>query len=141
MEPCTASRMAAVSRTERVTTCSWMSPAYMSPSSGPNDVRARVGFRPTRPHSLAGMRIDPPPSLACATGTIPDATAAAEPPLDPPVECSVFQGFLDAPWASGSHVGTMPSSGVLLLPTNTKPAARYLAARYWSFSAIQPWSL
>ena len=33
---------------------------------------------------LDGMRIDPPPSPACATGTIPLATAAAEPPLDPP---------------------------------------------------------
>jgi hypothetical protein len=30
--------------------------------------------------------MDPPPSLACATGTRPAATAAAEPPLDPPVE-------------------------------------------------------
>ena len=33
---------------------------------------------------LAGMRIEPPPSPACATGTMPLATAAAEPPLDPP---------------------------------------------------------
>src|SRR5438552_1802401 len=29
------------------------------------------------------MRIEPPPSLACATGTRPAATAAAEPPLEP----------------------------------------------------------
>ena len=33
------------------------------------------------------MRIEPPPSLACAIGTMPAATAAAEPPLEPPVEC------------------------------------------------------
>src|SRR5437868_14238458 len=114
--------MAAVSRTERVTTCSWMSPPYMSPSSGPNELRPRVGFRPTRPHSLAGMRMDPPPSLAWPTGTIPDATDAADPPLEPPVEWAVFHGFLVAPWASGSHAGRMPSAGVLVLPTHTNPA-------------------
>ena len=43
------------------------------------------------------MRIEPPPSLACAIGTIPAATAAAEPPLDPPVEWSVSQGLRAGP--------------------------------------------
>ncbi len=43
------------------------------------------------------MRIDPPPSLAWAIGTMPAATAAAEPPLEPPVECSVFQGLRVGP--------------------------------------------
>ncbi len=43
-------------------------PAERSPTSGPNDVRPRDGFRPTSPHSLAGMRIEPPPSFACAAG-------------------------------------------------------------------------
>jgi hypothetical protein len=43
------------------------------------------------------MRIEPPPSLACATGTIPDATAAADPPLEPPVECAGFHGLRLAP--------------------------------------------
>ena len=34
----------------------------------------------------AGIRIDPPPSLAWPAGTIPAATAAAVPPEDPPAE-------------------------------------------------------
>ena len=55
-----------------------------SVSSGPLGLRSRVTFRPTRPQHDAGMRIEPPPSLACATGTMPAATAAAEPPLEPP---------------------------------------------------------
>ena len=42
---------------------------------------------------MAEIRIDPPPSLAWANGTLPDATAAAEPPLEPPVECSGFHGL------------------------------------------------
>ena len=41
--------------------------------------------------------MEPPPSLACAAGTMPDATAAAEPPEDPPVEWSVFHGLRDGP--------------------------------------------
>jgi hypothetical protein len=41
---------------------------------------------PTSPQTLAGMRMDPPPSLPCAAGASPAATAAAAPPLDPPAE-------------------------------------------------------
>ncbi len=89
--------MRAVSRTLRETTSSQVSPERLSPMSGPSVVRARLGFSPTNPQALAGMRIDPPPSLACATGTIPEATAAAAPPLDPPVVREVSQGFRDAP--------------------------------------------
>jgi len=47
------------------------------------DARSRR-LEPEDAATEAGMRIDPPPSLACAIGTIPAATAAAEPPLDPP---------------------------------------------------------
>ncbi len=47
-------------------------------------MRARVGLSPTIPQTAAGIRNDPPPSLPVAAGTIPDATAAAEPPLEPP---------------------------------------------------------
>ena len=71
--------------------------AATSPSSGARETRPRLGFSPTRPHSLAGMRIDPPPSLAWPIGTIPAATAAADPPLDPPVERVVSQGLRVGP--------------------------------------------
>ena len=90
---------------------------------------------------LAGIRIEPPPSLACATGTMPEATAAPEPPLEPPVVRSVFQGLRLAPYASGSVVGRMPSSGVLVLPMTTKPAARKRSARKVSTGARKPASL
>ena len=39
---------------------------------------------PNTPQHAAGIRIEPIPSLPCATGTRPAATAAAEPPDDPP---------------------------------------------------------
>src|SRR5262249_8949055 len=81
--PETASRTPAESRTVRVSTCSCVSGPQNSPKSGPRVVRPRVGFRPTSPHALDRARIDPPMSLPCATGAIPAATAAADPPLDP----------------------------------------------------------
>jgi hypothetical protein len=43
------------------------------------------------------MRIDPPPSLPWAIGTTPAATAAAEPPLDPPEVRSRSHGLRVAP--------------------------------------------
>ena len=56
-----------------------------------------VGLRPTKPHKDAGIRIDPPPSVAVATPTRPADTAAAEPPLEPPGERSGFQGLRVTP--------------------------------------------
>src|ERR1700687_292643 len=83
------------------------------------------------------MRIDPPPSVACAAATIPDATAAADPPLEPPGDRDGFDGLRVAPYATGSVVGSRPSSGVLVLPRKMNPAARNLAARYVSSFSIQ----
>ncbi len=80
--PWTASSRRAVSRTLRLTH-SWVLRPDSS-RSGPIDRRPWVGFRPTSPVHDAGIRIDPPPSLAWAIGTMPAATAAAAPPLEPP---------------------------------------------------------
>src|SRR5712692_9602417 len=125
--PDVASSRAALSRTERVKACSATSPLNMSPKSGPSGLRPRVGFIPNKPQHDEGIRIEPPPSLPWANGTIPEATAAAEPPLEPPVARVVSHGFLLGPNNAGSVVGKMPNSGVLVLPTMTRPARLYLA--------------
>ncbi len=98
-------------------------PPPRSPNSGPSGLRPRVGFMPNSPQHAAGIRIDPPPSLACAIGTTPAATIAAEPPLEPPGVCSRFQGFRVTPCSSGSVTGEPPNSGVFVLPQTTRPAA------------------
>ena len=41
--------------------------------------------------------MDPPPSEPSAIGTIPSATAAAEPPEDPPELYSVLKGLQVGP--------------------------------------------
>src|SRR5258706_2787338 len=91
---------------------------------GAEDTRARDGFMPNRPEQAAGPRIEPPPSLACAAGTIPAATAAAAPPDEPPGVRDRSQGLREGPNSSGSVTGSRPSSGVLVLPNITSPAAR-----------------
>src|SRR5947209_19340910 len=88
--PAVASSSAALSRTERVTACSATSPLMTSPKLGPSGLRPRVGFIPKSPQHDAGMRIEPPPSLPCTIGTMPAATTAGDPPLEPqqsPEEC------------------------------------------------------
>ena len=90
-----ASRMAAQSRMVWHTTC-WTDTPHSS-FTGPIDTRPRDGLRPTSPHMAAGMRIEPPPSLALAAGSMPEATAAAAPPDDPPVPWSVPHGFRQGP--------------------------------------------
>ncbi len=56
-----------------------------------------VGFSPTIPHSAAGIRIDPPVSVPTDANAIPVATAAADPPLDPPEIRSRAQGLRTDP--------------------------------------------
>ena len=117
-----ASSSAALSRTVRVTACSPMSPNHTSGARGPVGLRPRLGLSPTSAQFEAGVRIDPPPSLAFAAGTMRAATAAADPPLDPLDVRSRFQGLRVGPKSSGSVTFETPSSGVLVLPKITSPA-------------------
>ncbi len=52
---------------------------------------------PVIPHRAAGWRIDPPVSVPVAAGTRRAATAAADPPEDPPGTRAVSQGFFTGP--------------------------------------------
>jgi hypothetical protein len=52
---------------------------------------------PTIPQKAAGMRTEQPKSVPCAIGSMPLATAAAEPPEDPAGLKAVFHGFRVAP--------------------------------------------
>ena len=97
-----------------------------------------VGLSPATPQKLAGMRIDPPVSLPTATGTIPAATAAAEPPLDPPGTRSRFHGLRVLGRRSCWVVMPQPNSCDRVVPTTTAPARRRRATSSASCSAILP---
>src|SRR5712691_5635918 len=116
------SRSAAPSATERLRGADVESPS--NAVNGAWDTRPRDGLSPKRPQHDAGIRIDPPPSLPCATGTRPAASAAAAPPLDPPGVSSGFHGFRVAPLSSDSVKAVVPNSGVLVFPRITNPACR-----------------
>ena len=90
---------------------------------GPNGISPRPALSPNRPQQAAGMRIEPPPSLAPATGTMPAATAAAAPPEEPPGVRPRSQGLRAGPKRSGSVTPLAPNSGVLVLPKITRPAS------------------
>ena len=99
-------------------------PFQESPPSGAALTRARVGLSPNSPQHDAGMRIEPPPSLALAAGTMPAATAAAEPPEEPPGVRAGSQGLRLGPWSAGSVVEHRPFSGELVRPQLISPARR-----------------
>src|SRR5690606_32480538 len=113
------SSTAAVSATVRVTT-----PWAASPSSSTLRLvtSPRLGLRPTSPVHEAGVRIEPPPSAAWATGAIPAATATPAPLEDPPGVRSGSRGLREVPNASLSVKGTVPNSEVVVLPKGRKPA-------------------
>src|SRR5437867_10743729 len=87
-------------------------------------MRPWLGLCPTSPLNDAGMRVEPPPSLAVANGTTPAATAAADPPLDPPGVRSGFHGLRVVPHALLRVYWMLPNSGAAVFPTGTAPAAR-----------------
>src|SRR5882724_12707991 len=129
--------MTALSRTLMLTTCPQEKPPQPSPRSGPSGLRARLGFIPNKPEAEAGIRIEPPPSLACATGRMRVATAAAAPPDEPPEECARFQGLRVGPNRRDSVVGIRPNSGLELLPKIATPVSRKRCARVPLWSATK----
>src|SRR5438552_664519 len=78
-----------------------------------------VGESPTTPQKLAGWRIEPPVSDAKAPKAMCAATAAADPPEDPPATRVVSCGFLVTPNAEFSVDDPMANSSRLVLPKNT----------------------
>jgi hypothetical protein len=70
---------------------------YQSFSPRSHGTTPLPGLMPTRPVQAAGIRIEPIPSLPCASGTMPAATAAAEPPDEPPGVRSRFHGLRVTP--------------------------------------------
>ncbi len=68
------------------------------------------------------MRIDPPPSLPVQIGIMPPATAAADPPDEPPGVRSGFHGLRVTPCRYERVQFVDPNSGAVVSPTSTAPA-------------------
>ena len=68
--------------------------------------------------------MEPPPSVAVAIAAMPAASAAPEPPLDPPGDQSVPHGFVVVPYSVFVVNPANANSGWFVLPTTIAPAAR-----------------
>ena len=109
-------------------------------------------LRPERGPRAGGLQADdaahrrgepdrPAHVVAVRDGDHPGRDRGRDPPLDPPGERVRSHGLCVAPYASGSVVTLVASSGVFVLPTNTNPAARKRAASHVSSGSVQPHAL
>ena len=69
------------------------------------------------------MRIEPPKSVPWASGSMPVATATAEPPDEPAALSAGFQGLRVAPNTGLTVLAPAANSGVLVLASAMAPAA------------------
>ena len=87
---------------------------------------------PTMPVNAAGWRIEPPVSVPVAPSARCAATAAAEPPDEPPGTSGVFEplrrhGEVTGPMNEVSFDEPMANSSLLVLPSITAPSRQRLA--------------
>ena len=83
----------------------------------------------TTPLAAAGMRVEPPPSVATPIGPMPAATATAAPPLEPAEVRSALQALRVRPNSGESVSALWPNSGVVVLPNRMAPACFIRAAQ------------
>ncbi len=83
-----------------------------------------MGFTPTTPQKAAGCLTEPPVSEPSAIRTAPAATAAADPPEEPPGTRDGSTGLRVAPYALCSVEEPIANSSMFVLPTTTAPASR-----------------
>src|SRR5215469_4032543 len=92
-----------------------------------------VGLIPTTPQKAAGSRIEPPVSVPRLPRHSSAATAAADPPDDPPATRSKSYGLRVGPKAEFSVEEPIANSSRLALPTKTAPSARRRAITVASY--------
>src|SRR3954465_11769266 len=93
---------------------------------------------PPVPVTAPGWRIEPPVSVPMASGASKAATAAAEPPPDPPGVRARAQGLRVGPYAECSVEDPMANSSMLVLPRIGRPAALSRATTVASYGGTQP---
>src|SRR3981189_619709 len=127
LKPAIASNISAASSAVRASgPCTW--PGSQASGIGQFGVSPGVGLIPTMPQNEAGIRIEQPNSVPCASGTMPVATATADPPEEPAGLNAGFQGLRVTPNTSLKVLAPAPNaaaanSGVLVLPSPIAPAA------------------
>src|SRR6185312_16392502 len=117
--------------------CTW--PGSQASGIGWFGVRPGVGRMPTMPQNAAGIRMEQPKSVPCASGTMPVATATAEPPDEPAGLSAGFHGLRVGPNSALLVLAPQANSGVLVFASTMAPDA--LRRRTTSASSSGTWSL
>src|SRR5439155_18065805 len=97
-----------------------------------------VGRSPTLPQSAAGCLIEPPVSEPSAHGASPAATAAAEPPPDPPGTRAGSHGLCVGPYAEFSVDEPIANSSVFVLPSTRRPCSLQRSITVASYTGRYP---
>ena len=130
----TASSTPALSRTVRVSTCSWVAGPVLTEPRAERGA-ARDGLSPTRPSNPTG-RGSSRPCRCRVPGHEARGDRGADPPLEPPGSAR-SHGLCVAPYAR-ARWAKRRELGRVGLPTNTKPARGSLAARQVSLGFGPP---
>ena len=93
-------------------------------SDGHAGTRPRLGRSPYTPQNDAGLRRLPPMSEPSASGTMPEASAHAAPPLDPPALRVGSTGLRVVPKIVLNVWLPAANSGTFVFPIGTAPARR-----------------
>src|SRR5262244_3096446 len=104
---------------------------------GQAGTRPKLALKPTDPVKLAGIRMEPPPSVPICKAPMPQVAATAAPPLEPPGVSAGFQGLRVMPVKGLSVTPFQPNSGVVVLPSNTAPDSLRRATT--GASSFQSW--
>jgi hypothetical protein len=96
--------------------------------------RPYEGLNPTIPHILAGWRILHPVSVPSAAGTIPAATATADPDEDPPGIRDISHGFLDGHVLLFSPLPHIAYSSIFVFQNATYPDVFILSVTVDSYT-------
>src|SRR6267154_3453693 len=122
LKPTMASRNSAASSAVRASG-PWTCPGSQARGIGELGVSPGVGRMPTMPQNAAGIRMEQPKSVPWASGSMPEATATAEPPDEPAGLSSGFQGLRVGPNSALTVLAPVANSGVLVLASTMAPAA------------------
>src|SRR4051794_32430312 len=111
-----------VSATVRASGPQWQYGSRLN--GGSTGTRPYGGLKPTTPLNDAGMRIEPPMSDPLASVVVPEASAAPEPPDEPPTEYSGFHGFRVTPHRRDCVKPAHENSGAVDRAWTIAPASR-----------------
>src|SRR5712691_13266318 len=93
------------------------------------------------PVSAAGCRIDPPVSLPSAAIASPDATAAADPPLEPPGTRSRPHGLWTGQYPEFSFDEPIANSSQFVLPRKTAPSDSRRSTTVALYGGVKPFKI